>query len=263
MGTCAFDKLFSMNVPHILERIFFSLDYHSFKICMHVSTTWSDLLMSEPCQNKAKSVFRTGIQKDNKRLWRAARSGNVCLVRQLLSNFLLDINHLHFVKGYFLRRKTTSLFEASWKGHEEVVKILLAAGADINKTDHQGQTALHIASFKDHTHIVDLLLDRGADPNVVDVSGQTALHDAAWWGHKNMVKILLAREAVIDVTDDMGWTPLKEAVSQGQTSVVKLLLEKGACPKTSNGPISLDGLALRMGNMEIMKLLRQSRARSI
>ena len=101
MGTCAFDKLFSMNVPHILERIFFSLDYHSFKICMHVSTTWSELLMSEPCQNKAKSVFRTGICKDNRRLWRAARSGNVCFVRRLLSNVLRFEPNWGFIAGRF------------------------------------------------------------------------------------------------------------------------------------------------------------------
>ena len=31
MGVCAFDTLLTRNVPHILEKIFFSLDYKSFQ----------------------------------------------------------------------------------------------------------------------------------------------------------------------------------------------------------------------------------------
>ena len=46
MDSCAFDKLFTNSVPHILEKVFFSLDYNSFKSCLEVSRTWNEQLTS-------------------------------------------------------------------------------------------------------------------------------------------------------------------------------------------------------------------------
>ena len=43
---CAFDTLFGRSVPHILEGIFFSLDYKSFKNCMDVNKRWNELLLT-------------------------------------------------------------------------------------------------------------------------------------------------------------------------------------------------------------------------
>ena len=41
---CAFGTLFTRNVPHILERIFLSLDYYSFNECLNVNKAWNGLL---------------------------------------------------------------------------------------------------------------------------------------------------------------------------------------------------------------------------
>ena len=57
---------------------------------------------------------------------------------------------------------------ASQKGHIDVVRSLLAAGADPRRADHHGFTALDVAKEKKHTQIVALLeakiaeLDRSA-----------------------------------------------------------------------------------------------------
>ena len=57
-GNCsAFDTLLTRNVPHILEKIFLSLDYKSFITCRRVSKTWNELLTSESFQKKEKSVY--------------------------------------------------------------------------------------------------------------------------------------------------------------------------------------------------------------
>ena len=52
-----FDALLAKNVPHILEKIFLSLDYKSFMTCKEVSKTWRELLTSEFFQLKEKSVY--------------------------------------------------------------------------------------------------------------------------------------------------------------------------------------------------------------
>ena len=64
MNTCGFDILLSKNVPHILEDIFFSVDYDSFKKCLEVSKSWNDLLTSESFLRRGKSVFCEEIQDE-------------------------------------------------------------------------------------------------------------------------------------------------------------------------------------------------------
>ena len=57
MDFCAFDMLFAKSVPHILEKIFLSLDWKSLKKCFEVSKTWHVLLTSEPLQMKVRTLF--------------------------------------------------------------------------------------------------------------------------------------------------------------------------------------------------------------
>ena len=63
MESCPFDKLFTKSVPYILEKIFLSLDYETFKKCREVSNAWKEQLTSESYQQKAKSVFRAVLKR--------------------------------------------------------------------------------------------------------------------------------------------------------------------------------------------------------
>ena len=60
MSSSAFDKLFNTNVPHVLEKIFFSLDYESFKACHEVCRGWKELLSTANFTLKATKMFITG-----------------------------------------------------------------------------------------------------------------------------------------------------------------------------------------------------------
>ena len=82
MAECEFDKLFATSVPHILEKIFFHLNYTSFKKCMKVSTVWRELLTSESFKRLGKSMFRQEIEKE---LWVAVEEGNAYEVRRIIS----------------------------------------------------------------------------------------------------------------------------------------------------------------------------------
>ena len=68
MDPCAFDKLFTKSVPHILEKIFLSLDYKSFKTCLDVSKTWRDLLNSDSFSAKVRLVFHNELVGEEKKL---------------------------------------------------------------------------------------------------------------------------------------------------------------------------------------------------
>ena len=58
------DKLFRRNVPHILEKIFLSVDYNTFKKCQEVSKDWKNLLISETFLERGKTIFCEQIRND-------------------------------------------------------------------------------------------------------------------------------------------------------------------------------------------------------
>ena len=84
--------LTAKSVPHILERIFISLDYESFKNCMEVSNTWRNILTSEWFQSRGKSVFSEEIQKEEMELIQSSRDGKLKKVESILNSFMVDID---------------------------------------------------------------------------------------------------------------------------------------------------------------------------
>jgi len=57
---------------------------------------------------------------------------------------------------------------AAEQGHTPVVKVLIEAGADVNKKTYCGQTSLHRAACKGHAPVITELIKAGADVNATD-----------------------------------------------------------------------------------------------
>ena len=53
------------------------------------------------------------------------------------------------------------------KGHLEVVKFLIASGADVNKATKYDRTPLYIASMEGHLEVVKVLIASGGLVNEV------------------------------------------------------------------------------------------------
>ena len=210
--SCAFDKLFATNVPHVHEKIFLSLDYFSFKSCLEVNKSWNELLTSESFLKKAKSTFDEWL-KD------AALKRDTDKVKLLLN--LGAEPDKPDVTGW------TALHFSAGLDNKGVVKVLLNGGANPNMTDDSGQSPLIRAVFYHHIDMVKILLDGGADPNVGILFGAPLLHLAAWKGHQDIVKLLLDRGADHTKEDESGRTPIRVAEEvhgwHGREDVVKLL----------------------------------------
>jgi uncharacterized protein len=141
-------------------------------------------------------------------LCNAAYNGKVDSVKWLLdkgedANFTFistGENALHYVIS-----KTSEMSERA-----EIVKLLVAAGTDVNKTTLprtstlcfmrdaylKGETPLHRAAAYGSTAIIRTLLDAGASPSTKDVNGDTPISWGSWHLRDSDVLRLLLYDGV-------------------------------------------------------------------
>jgi ankyrin repeat protein len=121
----------------------------------------------------------------------------------------------------------TSLHEACIKGHIEIVKELLKAGANFDAQGVHRNTPLHYACWKKRKKVVEVLLREGADPNIRGNCGNSPLYYACLTRDVDVeiVKALLNAGAdpnAQSIDEDM---PLHIACFEGHVAIVKELLE--------------------------------------
>ena len=85
----------------------------------------------------------------------------------------------------------TPLLFAINGGHQDVVRVLLDAGAKVNGANPDGLTPLEFAMIRRNEALALFLLERGADPNAGP--GFLPLHVAAYMGQPALAKALIAR----------------------------------------------------------------------
>ena len=117
-------------------------------------------------------------------------------------------------------------------GDAKIVRSAIASGVDVNLVGRNGVPPLVLAAAKGLQELVVLLLDAGADPKLADRNGgMTALHAAAMHGLSDACAKLLERGA--DVNAAFGSppiTPLSLAFRRGQRPLLGMLLAAGAAP---------------------------------
>ena len=84
----------------------------------------------------------------------------------------------------------TALMWASYKGHTQIVKILLDEGADADRKNRLGMTALMYAARKGRIQVIKMLLDHGADRSIEDNTQKAAADWAEKEGRHDLVKLI-------------------------------------------------------------------------
>lgn len=154
-------------------------------------------------------------------LMEAASAGHVGVARILLE-YGAGIN------THSNEFKESALTLACYKGHLDMVRFLLEAGADQEHKTDEMHTALMEASMDGHVEVARLLLDSGAQVNMPADSFESPLTLAACGGHTELAVLLIERGANIEEVNDEGYTPLMEAAREGHEDMVALLLTQGA-----------------------------------
>lgn len=122
---------------------------------------------------------------------------------------------------------TTALYIAAEENQTDIVRHLLAKGAQIDVQNRFGQTPLYVATVRRNYDVVKLLLDNGARTDIRDKQGTTALHIAARWDSTTIVEELLARHTNAEIRDKDGNTPLHLAAKWGCITAAERLLAAG------------------------------------
>jgi ankyrin repeat protein len=88
--------------------------------------------------------------------------------------------------------------------------VMIAANVGTREEDMTGRSKTE----KDAIESIRLLLAAGSNVNGADTQGRTALHGAAQWGLTEVVKFLHANGADLNASDKRGFTPLDHALGR-------------------------------------------------
>ena len=140
----------------------------------------------------------------------------ICGVRSTPTNCTGDSTETrtNFTMQWLQEDGATPFLRASQSGDVELMKLLLAHGADPKIETSHHVTALAVASGiawvegvtyewspEQNLEAVKMLLDLGIDPNIQDDDGRAALHGAAHKGRDAVVEALVDHGAKLDLHD--------------------------------------------------------------
>jgi len=160
----------------------------------------------------------------------------------------------------------TPIIVAAFASHEDIVRLLKDAGADINALENQAYDVVTIASVANDLPMLDVVLELGASAgNITSPYDGTALIAAAHLGHHEVVKRLIDSKAPLDHINNLHWTALIESVVLGDggpnhIETAKHLLNAGADKSIGDR----DGItplehAVSRGYKEMVDLFEQTR----
>jgi ankyrin repeat protein len=192
---------------------------------------------------------------------------------------------------------TTPLHFAVNSQDEDIVKLLVDAGADLSREDKKGETAFYLAAKQGISnvdvavylckHIRDInasgkkgitLLEKavqdecleaikifvtscGVNINKGNLIGKTPLHRAVAWNKMRSLQCLIQLKAQPNNEDNKGYTPLDIAFETNNVQAANMLLDAGALcsfsPKKDGQQSLLSLLFKEEVNIEMIKALLQ------
>jgi ankyrin repeat protein len=182
--------------------------------------------LSQACTNASFEFVRlllksganpnTAIATGETPLMTCAKTGNADAVRLL-------VEYGAAVNAKEPAQSQTALMWAAAERHPDVVSALVAAHADLRAHSKEGFTPIHFAARVGGLESVKLLLAAGVDVNILTQTGQAQAGD-----NNEPVTIGLTRAARPGAA--AGYTPLLVATLRAQVDVALYLLDHGADP---------------------------------
>ncbi|KAK4638956.1 hypothetical protein QC761_702990 [Podospora bellae-mahoneyi] len=176
-------------------------------------------------------VFPTGTVKDNLRtFFRACELGSTRYVEKCIKS-LSPAGRVPLLNySTSSKNRLKALHLAAQAGHNDIVRLLLEAGAQVDVAAEKGVTPLACAAASGQSGTLQILLEHGADPHRLMEDGLTIISHAARSdvvrGQADTIAMLIEHGVDPNAIDE---TPKKSALnwacSQGNLAVVRILLD--------------------------------------
>jgi len=155
----------------------------------------------------------------------------------------------------------TALMFAAWKGHSEIVRLLVRAGANVNAVSNTGATALVYAANAGSEESVKILLDNGARTDIKMPDGTTALFYGIKSRNPKVTKLIAARSsaATINARQTGGDTALIRAIKLDNLNVIDAILNGNPAleEKDNYGQTALMTASRKGNTRAVVRLLRK------
>src|SRR5262245_40674165 len=151
-----------------------------------------------------------------------------------------------------------SIADAAMQGDRAGVLAMIKQGADVNAPQGDGVTALHWAARRGDAELVKALVAAGANARATTQFGSySPLHLAAERGSAAIVKALVDAGAPVDAQTNTGATPLMFAAASGDVPTITTLVDKGAAVNAQESDRLQTPLifAAATGRVDAVKLL--------
>lgn len=178
--------------------------------------------------SKLSECAETGyeVKSDAPKLHKAAWSNDLQKVKELLSSPKAVVDAKD-------SEGRTALLLACARGHVEVVKELLAKGAEVGALDRSKKSALRKAVDCRRLACVQLLVGK-VNVSTVDQTGDSMLHHAVRTGDLEVVRAIVKANARVDMKNREGFSPFLLAVKFEHVDIVDFLLKNGANGNSAN-----------------------------
>ena len=239
------------------------------------------------CQEALRVLVAKGLDIDARSVYRkskkATKSRNTKKNIQTLEDYMLigeaenanESAALELINRGANPRATdqygsTALHWASCRGFNQLARLLIKLGADVNAArpyEKYAKTPLieatRSANITDET--IRYYLGAGADPNIEDSTwfeNRTALHEAAMCGNEPIVRVLLDFGADANIRDLKGQTAADLALANGHDEVHNLLEKsnQGISARGGKGETALH-MAAENNHYEVIAELLEHRAK--
>lgn len=123
----------------------------------------------------------------------------------------------------------TLLEHAASRGQPEIIKVLLALGAEVDRPNRRGETALMHAAFKGSLPAVKVLLEAGADLKARNSKRKTALDGALSTQSSEVVALLTSLETQPDsITTSHWWATAPPEVAGTLRHILETVAKEGS-----------------------------------
>lgn len=158
----------------------------------------------------------------------------------------------------------SSLMYCAMYGGKTGVEKLLDNGARVEDTNNEGKAAIHfaVASYTDKQHdCVSAILKHGADINRTDSEGNTAVILSVFNDNVQCLQKLIDNKADVEVQNRMGVSALGFSSEHDKDYIMSLLLKAGVKHnlKLNNGETALI-IAAKNNSVKVLKMLLWSGA---